>query len=257
MSGLAAFFCLITFIQSLSLVSSFGSDLIVLSTRRCDANLSGNLRLYSQHNSDDQINEQKDHYGGESSRRTFWVHVSYDEDSSAQDQRPDGCRPRRGLDIPVLEGETILSALERAAAGASSGRTALSSSGVGVIPPPFDCRRGNCLTCSARHNDDSEIANLQSSQSDNGLSPHVSKRISDLGYILTCCSTVTGPGVSLTLGLHNQIWDFVYKKRWEDDSTKAAAHAAMAKAIRRSAERNVREWAEQTERAYRTSTSRD
>ena len=178
-------------------------------------------------------------------KQTFSVHVSYDERSAQKSQR--GYGEPTSIDISIEEGETILSALERA-----------SSPGVGkltgnIFPPASDCRRGNCMTCSARHDNDSEVSRVESLS--NGLSPHVAQQIADQGYILTCSSTITGPGVSLKLGQNNHLWDYVYRQRLESQSTQTTAHAAMAKAIRLSAERNVGEWKEQTERVYEASTA--
>ena len=188
----------------------------------------------------------------ERSRESFSVSVSYDE---GEESPPSSTRysPRRQIDVPVWDGETILSALERAAnAGVSPGTGGSGAGGGCLIPPPSDCRRGNCLTCTARHNVDSKVSNLQSMN--DGLSPHVAARIAEKGYILTCSSTISGPGVSLTLGKNNQLWDYVYRHRLEEEGTEITAREAMAKAIRLSAERNVLEWQEQTERAYQEST---
>uniref|UniRef100_A0A7S2YSW2 2Fe-2S ferredoxin-type domain-containing protein n=1 Tax=Entomoneis paludosa TaxID=265537 RepID=A0A7S2YSW2_9STRA len=182
------------------------------------------------------------------------VRISYsqeDESSSAPSRKINSQRQStqsRDVDVPVYPGETILAALERlASSGGTSGAN---------IPPPFDCRRGNCLTCSAQHTSESAATNLIDT-TDNGLSPYVAKTIAERGYVLTCSSTVTGPGVSLTLGANNQLWDYVYRGRLESEETESAARAAMAKAIRISAERNVEEWAEQTESAYQKSEPTD
>lgn len=115
-------------------------------------------------------------------RRNFPVQVQF-EDSSSTDT------------ILVRAGESILSALERAA------------SAQGWSEVPSDCRRGKCLTCTARHANESNRQHIQP-LSDNGLSPALTigsgePEEQDESYFLTCRSTVTGPGVALRVSLNS------------------------------------------------------
>mmetsp|Transcript_12376 Transcript_12376/g.16231 ORF Transcript_12376/g.16231 Transcript_12376/m.16231 type:complete len:256 (+) Transcript_12376:290-1057(+) len=213
----------------------------VKSTRHVVGHASLSLHLSAEGGVDEE--EQNDIKNGSAVTATtaadtsFTVNVAYGEGNGRQ--------PQREVNIPVSQGETILVALERASA---SGLT------LGIIPPPpSDCRRGNCLTCSARHTTHSQVDNLQDVKDGNGLSPHMADTIAGEGYVLTCSSTIAGPGVSLKIGTNKQLWDYVYRERFETEDAQTTAHAAMAKAIRRSAERNVDEWADQTEKAYKKS----
>ena len=171
---------------------------------------------------------------------------SYTVSVAFGDEIDDPQKQRRSIEIPVIPGESILTALERAAGQGLTSATSV----------PSDCRRGNCLTCSAQHAPGSDHQHLQALQS-NGLSPHVAHEIAQRGYILTCSSTVTGPGVQLTVGTNHDLWEFIYKERFETEEAQSTARSAMAKAIRMSAERNVDEWCEQTEKAYRESQTDD
>lgn len=156
----------------------------------------------------------------------FMVRVQYEETgvSEAEDT------------ISVRQGESLLNALERAA----------SSRGWSEVPS--DCRRGNCLTCCAKHLESSNQSHIQP-LSEDGLSPALSLNADqdDDTYILTCRSTVTGPGVALLMGQHTAIWKYMYKSRLESDATRQAADAALARVLRKSAEQDPVAWRAQTE----------
>jgi ferredoxin len=134
--------------------------------------------------------------------------------------------------IYVRRGETLLSALERAA------------SQLGWSEVPSDCRRGNCLTCTARHTPESSTEHVQP-LTDDGLSPDLS--IDGEEYLLTCKSTVTGPGVVLQVGQNSALWKHVYQSRFEDESTRRAADAAIARVLRKAAEKDPEGWRVETE----------
>ena len=139
--------------------------------------------------------------------------------------------------ITVQEGESILSALERAA------------SAQGWSEIPSDCRRGNCLTCTARHGERSNVEHVQPLTED-GLSPALSINSiddDDENFFLTCRSTVTGPGVEVQVGQNSIVWKHMYKTRFEDESTRQATDAALARVLRKAAERFPKEWREKTE----------
>lgn len=142
--------------------------------------------------------------------------------------------------IAVREGESLLSALERAAAAQ------------GWSEIPSDCRRGNCLTCTARHGQDSNVAHVQALTED-GLSPALSinsgnnNNDNNDAFFLTCRSTVTGPGVEIQVGQNSVVWKHLYKTRFQDESTRQVTDAALARVLRKAAESHPEEWREKTE----------
>jgi ferredoxin len=155
-----------------------------------------------------------------SSSQEYSIHVSYEG---------------RSCEVPVREDETILSALERSG----------TADKLSIPSLPSDCRRGNCLTCSARHVENSEEVSLV--RSEDGLSPYMSKQVEKSGYILTCSSHVVGEGLKLELGEHQKAWDDIYRLRVEGESAKVAGWRAMAKTVRMSDERNPDRWVVETE----------
>ena len=119
---------------------------------------------------------------------------------------------------------------------------------------PHECRRGNCLTCSSRviskttnsnsANDNAHNTNILASI-DNGLSPTMASSLTKSGYILTCCSYVTGPGVVLELDQNDKVWDIMYRKRICDDDiddTKQMVLEAQARLLRKVDEENLDKW---------------
>lgn len=66
--------------------------------------------------------------------------------------------------------------------------------------------------------------------------------LTDSGFILTCCSYVTGPGVVLELDQNDMAWDFVYRKHPSDKESKRAALEGQARLLRRTDEQNVEDW---------------
>jgi hypothetical protein len=171
--------------------------------------------------------------------------------------------------VRVFRNETILAALER------SPEVAIQL-GLPGCALPSDCRRGNCLTCTAQHLPGSQLSNLQPATSFNsapdtaatmhdggddgcvgdGLSPAMAKDVKEMRYVLTCSSTIAGDGVSLRLNVNDQAWQDLYRVRLEDkEETRQIARQAVARVMRRSAERNVVAWAQQTEEAFKKSGS--
>jgi ferredoxin len=151
--------------------------------------------------------------------------------------------------IDVRPRETVLAALERQGDAVRAELTALSEL-------PSDCRRGNCLTCAAAVVGDGPMTKraLSVVRGEDGLSPAVSRQVADAGYVLTCSSTVRAPGLRLQLGENHRLWDQIYRKRLvEDEETAATARRYMAKMIRRAAERDVRQWARETEQVLQKS----
>eukprot|EP00529_Nitzschia_sp_RCC80_P031929 CAMPEP_0113520642 /NCGR_PEP_ID=MMETSP0014_2-20120614/44210_1 /TAXON_ID=2857 /ORGANISM="Nitzschia sp." /LENGTH=224 /DNA_ID=CAMNT_0000418537 /DNA_START=1139 /DNA_END=1813 /DNA_ORIENTATION=- /assembly_acc=CAM_ASM_000159 len=176
--------------------------------------------------------------------------------------------------IDVHHGETLLTALERENV---SQKLALPLSMI-----PHDCRRGNCLSCAAKHAPTSQVSSVippisspspSSSSSpidqkkkqnqqiktkstkhlvgdgpSNGLSPYMSEQILQRGYVLTCSSHVVGSGLHILLSEQDHIWSDVYQQRFVQDKTlEVEAWAAMARQRRVGDERNVPRWTEETE----------
>ena len=131
--------------------------------------------------------------------------------------------------------ETLLAAMERTGA---ADRLSLPSL-------PYDCRRGNCLTCSGRHMEGSSEASLH--RGDDGLSPHMSKAVKKAGYLLTCSSFVVGNGLKVQLGVNDRVWNDMYRFRMQDDAAVRVAREAMARVIRLVAEENITKWKKETE----------
>lgn len=151
--------------------------------------------------------------------------------------------------IFVHENEPILLALERQSAfstncptgdGDEGKNSSDESSSLALSNIPHECRRGSCLTCSSQivqSNSQNLLANV-----DSGLAPTVASALTESGFILTCCSYVTGPGVVLELDQNDTVWDMVYRKRPSDEDSKKAALEGQARLLRRVNEENVGEW---------------
>ncbi|KAG7374567.1 2Fe-2S iron-sulfur cluster binding domain containing protein [Nitzschia inconspicua] len=146
----------------------------------------------------------------------------------------------QSITISVREDETILAALER---HQISDRLSLPNHMV-----PSDCRRGNCLTCTGTHTNNS---NLDSVVTDDGLSPHMSRWMRHKGFLLTCSSVVVGEGLELRLGENGLAWEEMYKTRLETDQARVLGWAAMARTKRQSDERNLPRWTKETEGVLR------
>lgn len=141
----------------------------------------------------------------------------------------------RRAEVVVRRDEPILSALERTGAVRR----------LSISDPPFECRRGNCLTCAGRHREGSVKSSLR--RGEDGLSPHLSEEVRGLGYILTCSSYVIGDGVKLELGSNSDAWEAVHTSRLESPETERVGLEAQAKLMRLTAERNLPRWAQKTE----------
>lgn len=146
--------------------------------------------------------------------------------------------------IDVQLGESILAAMER------HGRVAET---LGLPEMPADCRRGNCMTCAARHASDSNPTSLE--RGEDGLAPSLSRHVkkSKSAYVLTCSSFVKGDGVHLELAENDRIWNDLYRRRLESEDTRRVGREAMARVIRKHAERNRELWTEETEEMLRKS----
>ena len=112
---------------------------------------------------------------------------------------------------------------------------------------PHECRRGNCLTCSGKHLDQTTRHHVQ--MIDDGLSPSMHRNICERGLVLTCSSYVVGDGVHLELGVCDDAWREVYGQSGVDgDDAERIRADAVAKAMRLADENNLNRWALKTER---------
>mmetsp|Transcript_23282 Transcript_23282/g.50897 ORF Transcript_23282/g.50897 Transcript_23282/m.50897 type:complete len:130 (+) Transcript_23282:1070-1459(+) len=109
---------------------------------------------------------------------------------------------------------------------------------------PSDCRRGNCLTCTGTHASVGSRLGTAVVCDGDGLSPHISRTIREKGYVLTCSTRVIGEGLQLNLGQNHRVWKDIYQDRLEEEPTQGEKWEAMAKAKRRSDERNQAQWKE-------------
>jgi ferredoxin len=167
-------------------------------------------------------------------------------------------------DITIFPEESILDALERQA-------RILKRQLPSLPELPSDCRRGNCLTCAASFSDPKqalpELSTLVSTR--DGLSPAMSRLVAEKGYLLTCSSylnstwsshhrpTSSHATLSLRLGENHALWQEIYASpgRFTTSQAQLAARSAMARVIRQSAERNLPEWAAQTEQLLQNTPS--
>lgn len=185
----------------------------------------------------------------------------------------------QSCEILVRHDETILEALERCRV-----------QDILALPEmPADCRRGNCLTCTAwcRGDDSQTISHLSYSehlltleeseqlqhqqrrqsrqqlrqshvlQADDGLSPELSRVLSQRGFVLTCSSYLRESGLELELGSNHYVWDQVYRERLESTEMKDITRAACARTIRGYAERNLEKWTNEVEQVLQNTNSDD
>ncbi|CAB9519098.1 expressed unknown protein [Seminavis robusta] len=196
-------------------VSSLSPSSQISCSTRIKSHARSQCLLQSNNNSD------QDH---SSSETTYSLEVSYEG---------------RSYKTSIQQGESILAALERTGVADQLAMPSM----------PSDCRRGNCLTCVGQHDNESNTSSLQ--RGEDGLSPYMSTQAQQRGYILTCSSFVVGNGVKLQLGANTQAWEELYSGQLEEEESKEVGRAAMAKVIRLNAERNVEEWARETEETLR------
>ena len=108
-----------------------------------------------------------------------------------------------------MPNETILSALER-----SEVYDKLSVSSL-----PNQCRQENCLTCTGCHISNSAKSNVKNI--DDGISPPMSENLSDSEYVLMYTSSITGNGMKLELGRHDEVWDDMYSDKFKGSITES------------------------------------
>lgn len=147
----------------------------------------------------------------------------------------------RSCQILAFSDETILAALER------NQRELMQGLDLPNAMIPHDCRRGNCLTCCGSMVEATPTSRNAIISEGDGLSPHISKTLSENGYVLTCSSKVVGSGLELQLGENESVWKAIYQERFETEPSQTDKWAAMAQAKRLSDERNQFRWKKETE----------
>lgn len=140
-------------------------------------------------------------------------------------------------EIQVRRNETILAALERCGVAEQL-----------ATPLPFDCRRGNCLTCTGRLMNRSSSFSSVVTNAEVGLTPYMAQQVEEAGFVLTCSSYVTGPGVQLELGQNNHAWQQLWSRHFQTEEVQNAGRAAVARVMRFRAENHLTKWAAETER---------
>lgn len=131
------------------------------------------------------------------------------------------------IDVQIPSNQTILQALEQ-----QNVKDLLS------LPDlPQDCRRGNCLTCSAK------IKSGKVSLQNDGLSPSMAQRIQNDNIVLTC-SSVIEQDTHLELGVCDDVWREMYGSSvpYEDLEGEQIVQDAVAKAMRVAGEKNFNKW---------------
>ena len=126
--------------------------------------------------------------------------------------------------IPVvIESEPLLVATERAG-----------------LRPPLDCRRGNCLSCSARLAPDSSLNFRVRGET------FLCKDAQKAGYVLLCCTHPIGPGLKLELEKMDEVAHIQYYEQYQGRPHKLGM-ASSALAMRHWAEDNLERWRADTE----------
>jgi ferredoxin len=142
--------------------------------------------------------------------------------------------------VLVGQSETLLQAAERVS-----------------LRTPYDCRRGNCVTCAARFTADSSY-NLHTAVRHNGVEDpdtFLCDEAKDQGFFLSCCSYAVGPGLRVKLGQQSEAWQIQYCDRFLDEDTTAALRAASAAVMRDRAERHPAEFRDDLEQQFDSSSS--
>jgi hypothetical protein len=108
------------------------------------------------------------------------------------------------------------------------------------LRPPSECRRGNCLSCTAKLAPGSS-ANLVT---DEGT--FLCAEAVEQGYVLLCSSYATGPGLVLELEKMSEACQVQYYDRFTTPKAENLRASASAQAVTGWAVRNPAEWKEAT-----------
>ncbi|CAM9846165.1 unnamed protein product [Ascophyllum nodosum] len=129
--------------------------------------------------------------------------------------------------ITVHPGDSILEAAEMAGMNLS-----------------YECRRGSCTSCAAKIRDGSSgyFENKAERKAEDGAPE---------GFVLTCCTHPTGPGVKLELSANADMWA-AYCKRFDDMDTRDLLRHASAGLMRKYRMEHPQEFRREVERQFGT-----
>uniref|UniRef100_A0A7S2E031 2Fe-2S ferredoxin-type domain-containing protein n=1 Tax=Octactis speculum TaxID=3111310 RepID=A0A7S2E031_9STRA len=125
----------------------------------------------------------------------------------------------------------------------------------GELSPPFECRRGNCLNCAAKllpgssQNFDMYLGEFHDMGEDKDRHTFLCEEAKEKGFILTCCSYATGPGLKIAVDKSYEAYQVQYHERFKKKH-RAAATAASAVLQTVWAEENTAEWLEMVENQF-------
>ncbi|CAN0081673.1 unnamed protein product [Ectocarpus sp. 8 AP-2014] len=107
----------------------------------------------------------------------------------------------------------------------------------------YECRRGNCISCAAR------VQNGSSSHFEN-LADRIPEDGAPDGFVLTCSTHPTGPGVKLDLSANAEMWD-AYCSRLDDISTQDLLRQTSAEVMRKYRVEHPDYFREEVERQFK------
>ncbi|CBJ30810.1 ferredoxin [Ectocarpus siliculosus] len=107
----------------------------------------------------------------------------------------------------------------------------------------YECRRGNCISCAAR------VQNGSSSHFENSADRIPEDGAPD-GFVLTCSTHPTGPGVKLDLSANAEMWD-AYCARLDDISTQDLLRQTSAEVMRKYRVEHPDYFREEVERQFK------
>ncbi|CAM9385375.1 unnamed protein product, partial [Ectocarpus fasciculatus] len=107
----------------------------------------------------------------------------------------------------------------------------------------YECRRGNCISCAAK------VQNGSSSHFENWADRIPEDGAPD-GFVLTCSTHPTGPGVKLELSANADMWD-AYCERLDDISTQDLLRQTSAEVMRKYRVEHPDYFREEVERQFK------
>jgi hypothetical protein len=76
----------------------------------------------------------------------------------------------------------------------------------------------------------------------------MAQQVEEAGFVLTCSSYVSGPGLQLELGQNDDAWQQLWSRHFQGEEVQSTARAAVARVMRFRAERHLEMWAAETEK---------
>jgi len=117
----------------------------------------------------------------------------------------------------------------------------------------YDCRRGNCLSCSTKMFPSSTQNYVTEVETEKGAivtDTFLCNEAKEQGFLLSCCSYVKGPGLKLELNKSDEAWYVQYVQRLDGDEAKTARLFARAKSMRIYSEKNIHAWIKNLEKSF-------